>query len=112
MRLNDKSHNRILLAKALRTTRFGNGAEKISKCTVIRLLSNEFIFTRTSRILNDLIMIMICYKQNSYWGSPFNSSGPISASEPTAGPGLAPSCHRPSLKSWNTGSILNRIVCT
>ena len=28
----DKSHNRILLAKASRTTRFGNGAEKVRKC--------------------------------------------------------------------------------
>ena len=39
-RESDKSHNRILLAKALRTTRFGNGAEKVRKCTVRRLLSN------------------------------------------------------------------------
>jgi hypothetical protein len=30
----DKSHNRIHLAKALRTTRFGNGAEKARKITV------------------------------------------------------------------------------
>jgi hypothetical protein len=34
----DKSHNRILLAKALRTTRrFGNGAEKVRKITVTKL---------------------------------------------------------------------------
>ena len=32
----DKSHNRILLAKALRTTRFGNGAEKVRKITVTK----------------------------------------------------------------------------
>ena len=32
----DKSHNRILLAKALRTTRFGNGAEKARKITVAK----------------------------------------------------------------------------
>jgi hypothetical protein len=31
-----KSHNRILLAKALRTTRFGNGAEKARKITVTK----------------------------------------------------------------------------
>ena len=32
----DKSHNRILLAKALRNTRFGNGAEKVRKITVTK----------------------------------------------------------------------------
>ena len=32
----DKSHNRILLAKALRTTRLGNGAEKVRKITVTK----------------------------------------------------------------------------
>ncbi len=33
-RARDKSHSRNLLAKALRTTRFGNGAEKVHKGTV------------------------------------------------------------------------------
>jgi hypothetical protein len=32
----DKSHNRILLAKALRTTRFDNGAEKVRKIMVTK----------------------------------------------------------------------------
>ena len=32
----DISHNRILLAKALRTTRFGNGAEKARKIKVTK----------------------------------------------------------------------------
>jgi hypothetical protein len=52
----DKSHIRILLAKALRTTRFGNGAENARKITGTKpdAMAARKMTRKKSKTLDDL----------------------------------------------------------